>query len=147
MTTKLQRTLTGKEFWLNNISLYRDGFSIYFVAITNPMAISKNNIISLFTQSCTMVLVGIGITMCILTRGIDLSVGSTMYVSAVVAFKVMKAFKDLPVGVVILIVLAFGLFIGLVNGVLVATLKVYALLPTLGNHVRFKRNRPIPGKL
>ena len=131
MTSKLQRTLTGKEFWLNNIIYIVMALAFILVAIINPMAVSKNNIISLFTQSCTMVLVGIGVTMCILTRGIDLSVGSTMYVSAVLAFKVMKAFKELPVGVVILIVLACGLFIGLINGLLVASLKVYALLPTL----------------
>jgi ribose transport system permease protein len=131
MFTKLQRTLSGKEFWLNNIIYIIMVLAFIVVAITNPMAIGKNNLISLLTQSCTMIIVGIGITMCILTRGIDLSVGSTMYVSAVVAFKVMKVFKDLPIGVVILIVLAFGLVVGLVNGVLVATLKVYALLPTL----------------
>lgn len=101
------------------------------VAIINPIFVSKNNIINLFSQSCTMVLLGIGMTMCILTRGIDLSVGSTMYVLAVLASKVMEAFKELPVGVVILIVLAVGLFIGLINGLLVASLKVYALLPTL----------------
>ena len=131
MTTKLQRTLSNKDFWLSNIVYIVVFFVFIVVAITNPMAISKNNVISLFTQSCTMIIAGIGVTMCILTRGIDLSVGSTMYVSAIVAFKTMEAFENLPVGVVILVVLAFGLFIGLINGLLVATLKVYALLPTL----------------
>jgi ribose transport system permease protein len=131
MIAKLQQTLRSKEFWLNNIVYIVMVFVFILVAIANPLFISRNNIISLFTQSCTMILVGIGVTMCILTRGIDLSVGSTMYISAAVMYMAMHTLKSLPVGAVIFIGLAVGLIIGLVNGVIVATLKVYPLLPTL----------------
>ncbi len=131
MTTKLQRTLKSKEFWLSNIVYILMIIVFIVVAISNPKFISKNNIISMFTQSCTMIIVGIGVTMCILTRGIDLSVGSTMYISAAVMYMAINTIKGLPVGVTIFIGLAVGLIIGLVNGIIVAILKVYPLLPTL----------------
>ena len=133
-----KNVISSKEFWLSNIVYIVIGLMFIVFAMINPMFISKNNIISLFTQSCTMIIIGIGVSMCMLTRGIDLSVGSTMYISAVGMYVVMDAFENMPIGIVVLIGLAIGLGIGLINGLIVNVLKVYPLLPTLATMYAFR---------
>lgn len=129
--TKLQTTLKSKGFWLGNIVYIVIVLTFIVFAIINPKFVSGDNIIGFFTQSCTTILVGIGMAMCLLTRGVDLSVGSIMYVSAVSVWLIMRAAPDLPIGAVVLIGMLIGLMIGLFNGFVVAVLKVYALLPTM----------------
>ena len=129
--SKIKNALRSKGFWLSNIVYMVVVLAFIVFAFVNPLFISKNNIISLFTQSCTMIIVGIGMSMCMLTRGIDLSVGSIMYISAVGMYTAMDTFEGLPIVVAVIIGVAIGLLIGMINGLLVAVLKVYPLLPTL----------------
>ena len=135
---KLKNTIGNKDFWLSNIVYIIVAFAFIIFAFVNPMFISKNNIISLFTQSCTMIIVGIGVSMCMLTRGIDLSVGSIMYISAVGMYIAMDTFESLPIILAVLIGIVIGLIIGLLNGLIVAVLKVYPLLPTLATMYAFR---------
>ncbi len=136
--SKLKNTLTSKSFWLGNIVYIAVVLAFIVFAFMNPLFISRDNLLSLVKQSCTMIIVGIGMTMCMLTRGIDLSVGSIMYVSAVGMYIAMDMWETLPIGVVILVGMAIGIAIGLLNGFLVAALKVYALLPTLATMYAFR---------
>ncbi len=136
--SKLKNPLASKSFWLGNIVYIVVALAFIAFAVLNPLFISRDNMLSLVKQSCTMIIVGIGMTMCMLTRGIDLSVGSVMYVSAVGMYLAMDAWEGLPIGVVILVGMAIGLAIGLLNGLLVAVLKVYALLPTLATMYAFR---------
>jgi len=135
---KLKNAILNKSFWLSNIVYIVVALAFIVFAFLNPLFISKANMLSLVKQSCTMIIVGIGMAMCMLIRGIDLSVGSIMYVSAVGMYMTMDAFESLPVGVVILIGMAIGITIGLLNGVIVAVLKVYPLLPTLATMYAFR---------
>ena len=136
--SKLKNTLTSKSFWLGNIVYIVVALAFVVFSFVNPLFISQGNLLSLVKQSCTMIIVGIGMTMCMLTRGIDLSVGSVMYVSAVGMYLTMDAVPGLPIGIVILVGMAIGIAIGLLNGLLVAVLKVYALLPTLATMYAFR---------
>ena len=136
--SKLRNTLTSKGFWLGNIVYIVVALAFVAFSFLNPLFISQGNLLSLVKQSCTMIIVGIGMTMCMLTRGIDLSVGSVMYVSAVGMYLAMDAVPGLPIGIVILVGMAIGAAIGLLNGLLVAVLKVYALLPTLATMYAFR---------
>ena len=50
-----------------------------------------DNIVNIITQSSSLAIVAVGMTCTLLTAGIDLSVGSTMFVAAAVAAKLLLA--------------------------------------------------------
>lgn len=82
-----------------------------------------------------LAVLGVGMTFVIITGGIDLSVGSVLVFSGVVADKVMAAMGDQGWGVSIVGILVScvcGLLWGLLNGVLIAKAKVPPLIVTLG---------------
>jgi ribose transport system permease protein len=93
---------------------------------------------SIATESSILVLLAVGQTFVIVTAGIDLSVGSVLIFSGVVAVKTMNALDSSPQagwGVIAAGAVAgmlAGLAWGTVNGVLVAKAKVPPLIVTLG---------------
>lgn len=82
-----------------------------------------------------LAVLGIGMTFVIVTSGIDLSVGSVLVFSGVVAAKTMRAIGGDGWGVAtigILVAVACGLAWGLLNGILIGKAKVPPLIVTLG---------------
>ncbi|MBO1756792.1 ABC transporter permease [Allobranchiibius sp. CTAmp26] len=99
-----------------------------------------DNIISMASHVAIYALLAMGMLLVILNGGIDLSVGSTLAISGMVAGFLMKG-VNLPlsdhtafpaVWVVVVICCAVGGFVGLVNGILVGRLKVAPFVATLG---------------
>ena len=99
---------------------------------------SLENIQNIFVACTTILLLGMGQTFVIITGGIDLSVGFVMGFSTVICAKFMVTLQaaGLPQTITIplaaVICLAIGLIPGLVNGTLVARLKVPPFLATFG---------------
>jgi ribose transport system permease protein len=87
------------------------------------------NISIVAQQASINAVLGAGMTFVILTGGIDLSVGSILAASAVVALLVSNTLGDLG----ILAALLAGLAIGLGNGVLIAFLRLPPFIVTLGS--------------
>ena len=85
---------------------------------------------SVFNNSLILIVIAIGATMVMATRGLDVSVGSVMGLAAAVSGILMNAGHSIAVG--ILAGLACGLACGLFNGYLVAFLRVPAIVATLG---------------
>ncbi len=85
----------------------------------------------LLTPSILMLL-AVGQTVVIITRNVDLSVGSILGLTAYLTGRLFVDNPGLPIVVVFLAGLAMGALLGLVNGVLVAFGKVPALVITLG---------------
>ncbi len=77
-------------------------------------------------------LVAAGETLVILTRNIDLSVGSIVGVAAYLTAELLAANGGLPAPVAVAAAVAIGAVLGLVNGVLVAVTKVPSIIVTLG---------------
>jgi ribose transport system permease protein len=92
---------------------------------------TADNIRNIFSDASILLVLGVGMTFVIITAGIDLSVGSVLVFSGVIA---AKAMADLDVSPVIGLILALlsGTAWGLFNGVLVAKFNVPALIVTLG---------------
>ena len=98
-------------------------FSQYFFTIENWMNIG--------VQTCIFFILSCGMTIVILTRGIDLSVASVVALSSVFAAKSMLWFgNNILLG--LLIGLAIGLLIGLANGFLIVKGSIEPFLVTLG---------------
>lgn len=85
----------------------------------------------LLTPSLLLIL-AVGQTAVIITRNVDLSVGSTLGLTAYFTGKVFSDNPGIPVVAVFALGLLFGAVLGLVNGLLVSIFKVPALVITLG---------------
>ncbi len=79
-----------------------------------------------------LLLLAVGQTLVIITRNVDLSVGSTLGLTAYLTGRLFVDMPGIPVVVVFLAGMAFGAGLGLINGVLVAFGRVPALVITLG---------------
>jgi ribose transport system permease protein len=98
---------------------------------TSSLFLTPFNLESLMGASLALALVAIGQTFVVLTGGIDLSVGSTMSLVTLVAAIHMEGSNGrLATG--ILLALAIGAAIGLLNGLIVAVLNVQPIVATLG---------------
>jgi rhamnose transport system permease protein len=74
----------------------------------------------------------VGQTMVVLTRNIDLSVGSIVGLTAYVVADTMAKHHDLPIAIAALYAVAIGLGLGIVNGLLVTVGKIPAIVATIG---------------
>jgi rhamnose transport system permease protein len=79
-----------------------------------------------------LVLVAIGQAIVLITRNVDLSVGSVLGLTAYLTGRLFIDIPGIPIIVVFVIAMAFGGFLGLINGALVAFAKVPAMVITLG---------------
>lgn len=91
--------------------------------------LEPQNILNILTQSAAIGIVAIGITFVLLVAGIDLSVGSVMFMSAAVAAKVLGS--GFPLWFGFLVMALVGLAVGLANGFVSTRFAVPAFLVTL----------------
>ncbi len=100
-------------------------------AIDQPDSfVTKNNFYNITRNFSAIGIIAMGMTAVIITGGIDLSVGSTMALCAIVAARLLEGGFDWYVGVMGGVVA--GLVVGYVNGALIAYLKLPPFVVTLG---------------
>lgn len=99
-------------------------------AVLSPSFLSKANLLNILQQSSINACVALGMTLVIIAGGIDLSVGPTAAIAAVVAAVLMAA--GAPIVVAIPVALLFGVAAGAVNGLLVAYGGLQPFIVTLG---------------
>ncbi len=107
------------------------GVAIVFFAARAPNFLTVGNWQGIAQNVAIVVVVAIGETMVILTRNIDLSVGSIVGLSAYLTAATFVHHPHFPLVVVALIAVAIGLGLGLVNGLLVAVARIPAIIATL----------------
>lgn len=95
-----------------------------------PGFLSERNLINILQQSSINACIALGMTLVIISGGIDLSVGPTAAVAAVLTAALLVT--GVPVPVALLAGLGIGAFCGLVNGVLVAYVGLQPFIVTLG---------------
>lgn len=93
---------------------------------------SNNGWRDLLLTPSILLLLAVGQTVVIITRNVDLSVGSTLALTAYLTGRLFVDHPGMPIVVVFLAGAAMGAALGLVNGFLVAFGKVPALVITLG---------------
>jgi len=103
---------------------------VVILGITVPVFLSPRNIRNILQQVSTLGIVSMGMTVLMISGGIDLSVGSSISVTAVVLGVMLKA--GAPVAAAVPTGLALGSAIGLVNGLLAAYTKAHPFILTLG---------------
>ncbi|QEM83140.1 ABC transporter permease [Halomonas binhaiensis] len=102
------------------------------LSVVSPYFLGVNNLLNVLRQVSINGVLAIGMTFVILTRGIDLSVGSMMAFSAMVAASFAGAGADYSLILPILLGLGAGLVLGSINGVMVARFAIPPFVMTLG---------------
>jgi rhamnose transport system permease protein len=93
---------------------------------------SSNGWRDLLLTPSLLLLLAVGQAVVIITRNVDLSVGSTLGLTAYFTGNLFVDHPGIPIIVVFLLGLLFGAFLGFVNGFLVTFFNVPALVITLG---------------
>ena len=102
--------------------------------LTAPRFLLAENIVTIFKQISVVAIMAIGMFMVILVGGIDLSVGSSALLAAVVSMFLLNH-GYLPTGVAIVAGLAAASAVGLVNGFLVESAGISPIIVTLGTMI------------
>ncbi|MFN8371260.1 MAG: ABC transporter permease [Anaerolineae bacterium] len=111
---------------------------IIFFSLTGQGFFSVRNFSSVFVTSTLVMLMAIGQTFVVITAGIDLSIGWTVGLASVISARTMRDLVDggTDIGAAMVIGVVAGLLIslipGIVNGILVARIKVPPFIATLG---------------
>lgn len=99
------------------------------VGLQIPNYLTVKNIFNVIRQSSIVSLVAYGMTMVIIVKGIDLSVGGIIASCAMISGLMMKS--GIPIGICIAAGLLAGMIMGWFNGVMVEKLEVPAFITTL----------------
>lgn len=144
--------MSFKQFRQKNSTL----ITIYLVLIIlftttsliSPVFRSYENISNILHQAASLAIVSIGQTFILLLSGLDLSVGSVISLTTVTCATLMKD-DPLAIFLTVLLCLAIGMGIGLLNGLLISKVKLPPLIATLGMMALIQgmalQIRPYPG--
>ena len=100
--------------------------------IANPVFLNPQSVKDLLLNSTIMILLAVGQTLLIITRNIDLSVGSILGLVAFMTGTLFATNPGIPIPLVFIAGMTFGALLGAINGMLVTAAKVPALVITLG---------------
>ena len=105
---------------------------VLFVALAaaSPHFLTSTNLASVVRQTAVINIMGLGMTIIIISNGIDLSVGSILAMGGLLGTMAME--RGLPISAGIAVGILTGLFCGLVNGLLIARLNIAPFIVTLG---------------
>ncbi|WP_022886746.1 ABC transporter permease [Glaciibacter superstes] len=98
----------------------------------NPLFLGAQGVKDLLLNATIMIILAVGQTLVIVTRNIDLSVGSILGLVAFFTGTLFATVPGIPIIVVFVAGMALGAVLGAVNGLLVTVAKVPALVITLG---------------
>jgi ribose transport system permease protein len=142
LAAKLRRAATSTSGTMP-IFLALVGIIVIFSIMKPSAFLGSYNIKSIFIDASVALTLSVGMTYVIITAGIDLSVGSVLVFSGVIALKVMVALAggsnaaaNAGWGIILLGILAglaVGFGWGVLNGVLIAILDLPPLIVTLGS--------------
>lgn len=110
---------------------------LVFAIATDRLFISPRNLVNLVNQSGFVIVIAVGMTLVIVIRHIDLSVGFLAgFLGAIAAIAMVQ--WNLPVYVVIPLTMFFGVLAGLLTAFMVATLGIPSFVATLAGWLGYR---------
>ncbi|MDQ0322329.1 L-arabinose transport system permease protein [Pararhizobium capsulatum DSM 1112] len=122
--TSLKKLLLGEQ---GLVVIFALAFAV--VSVTVPNFLTERNMLGLLQSVVTIGIVACTMMFCLASRDFDLSVGSTVAFSGMIAVMASNATGSIVLG--LLAALVCGGFVGLVNGVVIARFRINALITTL----------------
>lgn len=122
-------------------------FSI-IISFLSPRFLTSSNLLNVFRQTSINAVIAAGMTFAVLTAGIDLSVGSILGFSGVVAARMLASGYNIFLS--LLVAILIGAFFGMINGIIITKGRVQPFIGTLatmiflrGATLVFSSGRPI----
>ncbi|MEF1290855.1 ribose ABC transporter permease [Vibrio sp. M260118] len=128
-TQTTSKKLLSKEWLIEQKSLIALLFLIVVVSFLNPNFFTVDNILNILRQTSVNAIIAVGMTLVILTAGIDLSVGSVLALCG--AFAASLIAMEVPVLIAVPTALVAGAALGAISGIIIAKGKVQAFIATL----------------
>jgi rhamnose transport system permease protein len=111
---------------------------VVITTAVNPRFLSGQSIRDLLLNAAIIVLLTVGQTLVVVTRNVDLSVGSVLGLTAFMTGNLFVGRPGLPVAVAVLAGVLVGVVCGAINGAVTAVGKVPSLVVTLGTLYVFR---------
>ncbi len=115
---------------------------VALISVLRPNFLSQTNIFNVLTQSSIYGIMALGLTLIIISKGIDLSAGSVLALAGVVSASLAQTggamgkyypnLPEMPIVVPILAAVLVGTACGFINGALIAKTGIPAFIATLG---------------
>lgn len=105
---------------------------VLFTWMANPRFLSPQGTKDLLLNATIMMIMAAGQSLIIITKSVDLSVGSTLGITAFLTGTLFATLPGIPIAAVFVAGIVMGALLGMINGLLVATAKVPAMVITLG---------------
>jgi len=118
-----------------SILLILVGLVILEAILSGGISLRLVNLLNVLRQISVVGIIALGVTMCIITAGIDLSSGAvvaSLLQESTAMDRLFKGGSPWPWGLVVVIGLAIGAFIGFLNGAMITKLKIPPFIATLG---------------
>ena len=140
-----QHSLTVREklskIDLSGLKKYTVMFILFVLMVlfsfASPYFLTWRNLTNIITQNTYFIIVAIGLSFVMIGGGIDLSVGYQMSLVGVVTAMLMMVFH-LPPWLAAMIGILLGTTLGLVNGLIVTSIKIFPLIATLATATVFQ---------
>jgi ribose/xylose/arabinose/galactoside ABC-type transport system permease subunit len=126
MKTTVRRVLQMREVTILGVIIVL----AIVLSLTTKNFLSTSNISNTLLGLSGIAIVSIGMTLVIVTGGIDVSVGSALGIASVVAGKLLMAHASAPV--IVVAALAAGFAVGMLNGVIISYGNIPPIIVTLG---------------
>ncbi len=111
---------------------------VLIVAVQEPRFVNLDNLEEILLSVSILAIVAMGQTLVVLTRNVDLSVGSTVGIVAFVCADALKSSPGTSIALIVGLGILIGAGLGAVNGLLVAVGRVPAIVATLGTLYVFR---------
>jgi ribose transport system permease protein len=126
-----KKLLKNNAIWLVFIA------EVIIFSIANPNFITPNNLVAILRQVAVYGIASVGMTFVILIAGIDLSIGSIItFVNIICAYFMVN--MNIPMIPAVLISLCAAILIGILNGFMVSTIGMPALIATFASQTIFE---------
>ncbi len=138
MTTPAANRAPTSNVFLTIAKFREVGISIFIVllvvvvSLRSPYFLTLDNFLVILLNISILAIVALAQTMVIITRGIDLSVGSMIGLVAMMVSFVIKENPDLSLPLAVLLGMALGSALGSFNGLVIAVGGVPPIIATLG---------------
>ena len=114
---------------LNQASPILFALVLLVFGVMSPAFFSAANALNILTQASSTGILAVGMTFVLLTAGVDLSVGSIMFVAAAIGGK--RALSGAPLPLVLGVMLGIGALYGALNAICITRLAILAFIVTL----------------
>src|ERR1700738_5009440 len=100
------------------------------LSIASPHFLTNTNLSSVVRQTAVINIMALGMTLVIISGGIDLSVGSILALAGLLGTRAMERHAGIPAG--LLLGIATGTLCGFANGAMITSLRINPFIVTLG---------------